>query len=93
MSEELVLDGGHNGVIDFGDEDPEELPTVRHATSKGDLDELPIVREAMCRRIAYLKDAGDPNGSLSGLKQWANGWWFDMSLPKCERRTPKSTLC
>ena len=87
MSEELVLEHGQNGVIDFGvlDEDP--------VVTQEDLDELPIVREAMCRRIAYLKDAGDPNGSLSGLKQWANGWWFDMSLPKCERRTPKSTLC
>ena len=87
MSEELVLDGGQNGVIDFGDKDPEESPTARHATTKGDLDELPIVREALCRRIAYLKDAGDPNGSLSGLKQCANGWWFDMPLPKCECRT------
>jgi len=84
MSEELVLDGGQNGVIDFGvlDEDPEESPTARRATTQEDLDELPIVREALCRRNAYLKDAGDPHGSLSGLKQGANGWWFDMPLPK-----------
>jgi hypothetical protein len=94
MPEVFLLDEGLNGVIDFGDkEDPEELPIVRHAMSREDPDELPIVRQAMSRRIAYLQDAGAPYGSLSGLKQWANGWWVDMSLPKCERRTPKSTLC
>ena len=94
MHEVFLLDEGLNGDIDFGDkEDPEELPIVRHAMSREDPDELPIVRQAMSRRIAYLQDAGAPNGSFLGLKPWANGWWFDMSLLKCERRTPKSTLC
>jgi len=78
----ILLDEGLNGVVDWNDGDTDLNP-----------DELPIVQQAMSRRNACLKDAGAPIGSVSGLIQWANGRWVDRSLPKCERRTPKSTMC